>query len=120
MHAITKRMTLLQINQLVWIISPWVTSLNWKKFTIEYDYKISMEDLDRTTIVSETVPDNLYPYALRETVYIGHWLHLYYRVNPKINLAFVAMLDIAKYKDDIDPLKTSDDIRDGLGLYTDH
>ena len=90
--------------------------LKLKKFTIEYDYKISMEDLDRTTIVSETVPDNLYPYALRETVYIGHWLHLYYRLNPKINLAFVAMLDIAKYKDDIDPLKTSDDIREAWGF----
>src|SRR5688572_6085585 len=87
-----------------------------KKFTVEYDYKISMEDLDRTTIVSETVPDNLYPYALRETVYTGHWLHLYYRLNPKINLAFVAMLDIAKYKDDIDPLKTSDDIREAWGF----
>jgi len=36
-----------------------------KKVTIDYDYKISMEDLDRTTIVSETVPDNLYPFALR-------------------------------------------------------
>ena len=90
--------------------------LKLNKLTIEYDYKISMEDLDRTTIVSETVPDNLYPYALRETVYIGHWLHLYYRVNPKINLAFVAMLDIAKYKDDIDPLKTSDDIREAWGF----
>jgi len=87
-----------------------------KKFTVEYDYKISMEDLDRTTIVSETVPDVLYPYALRETVYIGHWLHLYYRLNPKINLAFVAMLDIAKYEDDIDPLKTSDDIREAWGF----
>ena len=90
--------------------------LKLKKLTIEYDYKISMEDLDRTTIVSETVPDNLYPYALRNTVYIGHWLHLYYRLNPKINLAFIAMLDIAKYKDDIDPLKTSDDIRDAWGF----
>jgi Phosphate-selective porin O and P len=86
-----------------------------KKFTIEYDYKYSNEDLDRTTIVSETVPDSLYSFALRETVYIGHWLHLYYRVSPKINLAFVGMLDIAKYDDDIDPLKTSDDIRKAWG-----
>jgi len=88
-----------------------------KKFTVEYDYKYSMEDLDRTTIVSETVPDGLYPYALRETVYIGHWLHLYYRLNPKINLAFVAMMDIAQWKDnDLDPQKTSDDIRTAWGF----
>jgi hypothetical protein len=89
--------------------------LKLNKLTIEYDYKISTEDLDRTSIVSETVPDNLYPYALRKTEYIGHWLHLYYRLNPKINLAFVAMLDIANYKDNIDPQKTSDHIRDAWG-----
>jgi Phosphate-selective porin O and P len=90
--------------------------LKLKKITIDYDYKISFEDLDRTTIVSETVPDNLYPYALRETVYIGHWVNINYRIKPKINLAFVAMLDIAKYKDDIDPLKTSDEIRKAWGF----
>jgi len=84
------------------------------KFTVEYDYKLSLEDIDRTSIVSETAPAS-YPYALRNTVYIGHWLHLYYRVNPKINLAFVGMVDLAKYKDDIDPLKTSDDIRTAWG-----
>jgi hypothetical protein len=87
-----------------------------KKFTVEYDYKVSDEDLDRTGIVSETVPDNLYPFALRKTLYIGHWLHMYYRINPKVNLAFIAMLDIAKYKDNIDPQKTSDHIRDAWGF----
>ena len=86
------------------------------KLTVEYDYKLSMEDLDRTSIVSETVPDVLYPYALRDAVYIGHWAHIYYRANPKINLAFVGMMDLAKYKDDIDPLKTSDDIRTAWGF----
>lgn len=86
------------------------------KLTVEYDYKLSMEDLDRTSIVSETVPDVLYPYALRDAVYIGHWAHIYYRVNPKINLAFVGMMDLAKYKDDIDPQKTSDDIRTAWGF----
>ena len=90
--------------------------LKLKKVTIDYDYKISLEDLDRTSIVSSTVPDNLYPFALRECVYIGHWLNINYRIKPKINLAFVAMLDIAKYKDDIDPQKTSDDIRNAWGF----
>ena len=85
------------------------------KLTVDYDYKLSLEDLDRTSIVSETVPDNLYPYALRKAVYIGHWLNLNYRVQPKLNLALVLMMDLAKYKDDIDPLKTSDDIRTAWG-----
>src|SRR5215203_2958268 len=86
------------------------------KLTVEYDYKLSIEDLDRTSIVSETVPDNLYPYALKKAVYVGHWLHVYYRLNQKINLAIVGMMDVAKYKDDLDPLKTSDNIRTAWGF----
>jgi hypothetical protein len=85
------------------------------KLTIDYDYKLSIEGLDRTTIVSSTVPDNLYPYAVRKCVYIGHWLNINYRIQPKINLAFVAMLDIAKWKSDADPQKTTDNIRNAWG-----
>lgn len=73
------------------------------KFTIEYDFKWSMEDLDRTGIISEQVANSAlttYPYALENTQYIGHWLHIYYRVNPKINIALVGMMDIANWKDD--------------------
>jgi len=68
-----------------------------------------MEDLDRTGIISATVPDSLYPYALRDCLYSEHWLHVYYRVNPKINVALVGMLDFANWKDDLDPLKPADD-----------
>jgi hypothetical protein len=85
------------------------------KLTIDYDYKLSIEGLDRTTIVSSTVPDNLYPYAVRKCVYIGHWLNINYRIQPKINLAFVAMLDLAKWKSDADPQKTNDNIRTAWG-----
>jgi hypothetical protein len=70
------------------------------KFTAEYDFKWSQEDLDRSYIISEQVNGSSeYKYALENTVYIGHWLHLYYRVSPKINLAFVGMVDIANWKD---------------------
>jgi hypothetical protein len=85
------------------------------KLTIEYDFKLSDEELDRTGLVSSVVPDNLYPYALENTLYVGHWLHLYYRVSPKVNLAFVAMMDIAKWEGDLDPQKSSDDIRTAWG-----
>jgi hypothetical protein len=78
------------------------------KFTVEYDFKWSKEDLDRTGIISDMVPDDLYPYALENTLYIGHWLHLYYRVSPKINLAIVGMMDIANWNDDLDPQKPDD------------
>jgi hypothetical protein len=85
------------------------------KLLVEYDYKLSGEDLDRTGIVSNTVPDSLYPWALENCIYQEHWLHIAYRVSPKINLAFVGMLDYAKWKDDLDPQKTSDEIRTAWG-----
>jgi hypothetical protein len=72
------------------------------KLTIEYDYKWSDEDLDRTGLISDLVPDDLYPYALEKTLYIGHWLHLYYRVSPKVNLALVGMMDIANWQANTD------------------
>jgi hypothetical protein len=88
------------------------------KFTVEYDYKWSQEDLDRTHIVSDEIPDDLYSYAVEKTVYIGHWLHLYYRVSPKVNLAFVGMVDIANWQDDLDPQKPTgdDNIRKAYGF----
>lgn len=82
------------------------TQLTLGKFVVEYDYKWSSEQLDRTGIISGIVPDNLYPYALRNTLYIGHWLHLYYRVSPKVNLALIGMMDIAEWKNNtVDPQK---------------
>jgi len=68
------------------------------KFSFIYDFKWSDEQLDRTTIVSETVPDNLYAYSLANTRYIGHWMNFRYKVSPKVHLTLVAMLDIAQWK----------------------
>jgi hypothetical protein len=61
---------------------------NLGKFRFIYDFKWSDEQLDRTGIVSETVPDNLYPYALANTRYIGHWMNFRYRVTPKVDLTW--------------------------------
>jgi hypothetical protein len=75
--------------------------LKMGKFTAEYDFKWSQEDLDRSGIISEQVNGSSdYAYAMENTVYIGHWLHLYYRVNPKINLALIGMADVANWKDE--------------------
>jgi len=86
------------------------------KFTAEYDYKLSMEDLDRTGIISATVPDDLYPWALQNCLYSEHWLHLYYRFNQNINIALVGFVDFANWKDDLDPQKTDDHIRTAYGF----
>jgi hypothetical protein len=94
------------------------------KFTIEYDFKWSSEDLDRTTIVTTTVPDQIirgtdtlnYPYSVRNTLYYSHWMHLYYRVTPKLNLAFIGMVDFANWKGgSADPEKNTDNIRTAWG-----
>jgi hypothetical protein len=74
------------------------TELTLGKFVIVYDYKWSDEQLDRTGLVSTIVPDTAYNYALKNTNYVGHWVHLHYRVTPKINLAIFGMLDIASWK----------------------
>ncbi|HET9433880.1 MAG TPA: porin, partial [Chitinophagaceae bacterium] len=92
---------------------------NFGKFRFIYDYKWSDEELDRTSIVSETVPDNLYPYALANTQYIGHWTNFRYKLTPKVDLTLVAMLDIAKWKNsNNDPQNTTGEehIRDAWGL----
>lgn len=100
--------------------------LNFGKLTFIYDFKLSQEDIDRTTIVSQTVPDDEdflgegpYPYALANTRYTGHWIHLRYKVTPKVHLTFVGMLDIAEWDNaDQDPLNTEGEtkIRDAYGF----
>jgi hypothetical protein len=92
---------------------------NFGKFRFIYDFKWSDEQLDRTGIVSITVPDNLYPFALANTRYIGHWLNFRYKVAPKVDLTLVAMLDIAQWKNaGQDPLNTTGEehIRNAWGF----
>ena len=96
--------------------------LNFGKLTFIYDFKLSQEDLDRTTIVSETVPDDIpgfeYPYALAKTRYTGHWVHFRYKITPKVHFTFVGMLDVAEWDNaDQDPLNTDGEtkIRDAWG-----
>ena len=88
------------------------------KFSFIYDFKWSDEALDRTSIVSTTVPDSLYAYALAGTKYIGHWVHFRYKITPKVHFTFVGMLDISTWKNSSqDPLKLtgSDNIRNAWG-----
>jgi len=89
------------------------------KFRFIYDFKWSDEQLDRTGIVSETVPDDIYGYALANTRYIGHWMNFRYRVTPKVDVTLVAMLDIAQWKNSMnDPQNTTGEehIRNAWGF----
>jgi len=80
----------------------------FNKFRFIYDFKWSDEQLDRTGIVSQTVPDDIYPYALAKTRYIGHWINIRYMITPKLHLTFVGMLDIAQWRNSFnDPENTT-------------
>jgi hypothetical protein len=100
--------------------------LNFGKLTFIYDFKLSQEDLDRTSIVSETVPDDIpgleYPYALAKTRYTGHWVHFRYKITPKVHFTFVGMLDVAEWDNaDQDPLQYKSNetkIRDAWGYHS--
>jgi len=69
------------------------------KFTLQYDLNLYFEDLDRTGIVSDAIPDTLFGYRVQNTRYIGNWLHLSYRANEHINLAFVGMVEFEDWMD---------------------
>ncbi len=85
--------------------------LKLKKLTVMYDFKWSKEDLDRTGIISGDVPDDIYNYALKNTLYYSHWLRVDYRFVPQWQLSFVGFIDKAKWLSDMDPLKDTDDWR---------
>jgi hypothetical protein len=81
---------------------------NFGKIRFIYDFKWSDEELDRTGVVSETIPNYLYDYSVANTRYIGHWINLKYQLNPKIAFTFVGMLDISDWNNsNNDPLNTT-------------
>lgn len=89
------------------------------KFRFIYDFKWSDEELDRTGVVSETIPNDLYNYSVANTLYIGHWVNLRYIVSPKVHLTFVGMLDISNWKNSFnDPENTTGEehIRNAYGF----
>ncbi len=82
-----------------------------KHFYLAYDYKISIEDLDRSGIISQEIPDNIYNFAVKNTVYQSHWIRATYTLNKKWHFSLDAFVDIADWKDNIDPLKTGNRFR---------
>lgn len=79
-----------------------------KKLFIAYDFKISDEDLDRTGIISNEIPDNLYNYSVENTMYYSHWTRITWKFSQKWNFSVDGFIDYAFWMDDLDPLKTED------------
>lgn len=87
------------------------TQYDSDKFYMAYDYKISSEDLDRTGIISDEIPDNLYNYSVRNTLYQSHWTRITYKFSDKWHISLDAFIDLADWNDDLDPMKTEDRFR---------
>jgi len=82
-----------------------------KFIDVAYDYKISIEGLDRTGIISADIPDDLYNYAVRKTLYRSHWTRTTLKFSPKWHFSLDAFVDLASWRDDLDPMKTGDHFR---------
>lgn len=82
--------------------------LNFTRFRLAYDFKLSLEDLDRKSIVSNIVPDvGGVHNAAQDVSYLSHWLKLDYKAFEKLNLSFVGFYDVARWKGNPDPGKDS-------------
>jgi hypothetical protein len=79
---------------------------NHKKGSIIYDFKYSDEDIDRKTIVTNIIPDDVTPYAAQDVKYVEHWLQINQRFAPKWNLSVIGMVSDAYW--DGNPDKTAD------------
>ena len=84
---------------------------NGKKFSFAYDFKISDEQIDRTGIISDEIPDDLYNYSVKKTLYHSHWIRGTYKITPKWHISLDAFVDFADWLSDLDPLKTQNRFR---------
>lgn len=86
-----------------------------KKWLIQYDFKYEKEDIDRTTLVTGFVPEDLMPFPAMNTTYVEHWLHIEYALNPKWKASVIGMVSDAYWSGNPDPGK-DDHIRTAWGL----
>ncbi len=87
-----------------------------KKVDVAYDFKLSIEGLDRTGIISNEIPDDVYNYSVRNTLYRSHWTRITYKMNDKWHLCMDAFIDCALWKDDLDPQKTMNKFRTAYSI----
>ena len=82
--------------------------LDLKRFQLAYDFKYSVEDLDRKSVVTGFIPlVGGVRMAAKDVHYLSHWLKLDYKVIPNLNLSFVGMVDYAQWRGNPDPDKTN-------------
>ncbi len=68
--------------------------LKLDKWKVQYDFKFSNEELDRTSVVSSIIsPVN--PYSALGARYIEHWMFIERTINPKLKINAALMLSDA-------------------------
>jgi hypothetical protein len=65
---------------------------NWK---IQYDFKYSNEELDRTGVVSSLIPGSVTPYQAVDARYIEHWMFLERTISPRLKINTAIMVSDA-------------------------
>jgi hypothetical protein len=77
--------------------------LKLDKWKIQYDFKFSDEELDRTGVVSSIIPDNINPYSALDARYLEHWMYLERTINPRLKINTVLMVSDAYWNGNPDP-----------------
>lgn len=76
--------------------------LSLGRFRLQYDFKLSLENLDRKFIVSSFTADKK---AVQGVRYMSHWLSADLQISRIVHLAFTGMVDYAYWDGNPDPNK---------------
>jgi Phosphate-selective porin O and P len=74
--------------------------LKLDKWKIQYDFKFSDEELDRTGVVSSIIDA---PYSAIDARYLEHWMYLERTINPRLKINTVLMVSDAHWNGNSDP-----------------
>jgi hypothetical protein len=69
--------------------------LKLDKWKIQYDFKYSNEELDRTGVVSNLIPNNVTPYKAVDARYVEHWMFLERTISPRLKINSAIMVSDA-------------------------
>lgn len=76
--------------------------LSLHNFRLQYDFKLSLENLDRKLLVSSFTPDKK---AVQGVRYMSHWLSADIKLSRIVHLALTGMVDFAYWDGNPDPAK---------------
>ncbi|RFS26308.1 hypothetical protein DVR12_00515 [Chitinophaga silvatica] len=74
--------------------------LQLKRFRLQYDFKLSLENLDRKMLVTSWIPGHE---AAQGVEYMSHWVSADLQISRIVHLAFTGMVDFAYWNGNPDP-----------------